>query len=40
METLVIEKAGLAGQAGITTTLDNFPGFDDDIPGAEFAAQG
>jgi len=37
MDTLVIEKAGLGGQAGITQTLDNFPGFDEGIPGAEFA---
>lgn len=39
VETLVIEKAGLGGQAGITQTLDNFPGFDEGIPGAEFAAR-
>ena len=31
MDTLVIEKAGLGGQAGITQTLDNFPGFDEGI---------
>jgi thioredoxin reductase (NADPH) len=37
LETLVIEKAGLGGQAGITQTLDNFPGFDEGISGAEFA---
>jgi len=37
MDTLVIEQAGLGGQAGITQTLDNFPGFDQGIPGAEFA---
>jgi thioredoxin reductase (NADPH) len=35
-EVLVIEKAGLGGQAGITQSLDNFPGFDQGIPGAEF----
>lgn len=35
-EVLVIEKAGLGGQAGITQTLDNYPGFDEGIPGAEF----
>jgi thioredoxin reductase (NADPH) len=29
----------LGGQAGITQTLDNFPGFDEGIPGAEFAAR-
>jgi thioredoxin reductase (NADPH) len=37
LDTLVIEKAGLGGQAGTTQTLDNFPGFDDGISGAEFA---
>ncbi len=36
-DTLVIEKAALGGQAGITEKLDNFPGFDEGIPGAEFA---
>jgi thioredoxin reductase (NADPH) len=35
-ETLVIEKGGLGGQAGITQTLDNFPGFHEGISGAEF----
>jgi thioredoxin reductase (NADPH) len=39
IDTLVIEKAGLGGQAGITEKLDNFPGFDEGIPGAEFAAR-
>jgi len=39
VNALVIEKAGLGGQAGITQTLDNFPGFDEGIPGAEFAAR-
>jgi thioredoxin reductase (NADPH) len=37
LDTLVIEKAGMGGQAGITQTLDNFPGFDEGIAGAEFA---
>ncbi len=37
LDTLVIEKAGLGGQAGITQMLDNFPGFDAGVPGAEFA---
>lgn len=37
MDTLVIEKAGLGGQVGVTQRLDNFPGFDQGIPGAEFA---
>ncbi len=39
VNTLVIEKAGLGGQAGITQTLDNFPGFDEGISGDEFAAR-
>ena len=39
VETLVIEKAGLGGQAGITQTLDNFPGFDEGISGTEFASR-
>ncbi len=37
MDTLVIEKGGLGGQAGITQILDNFPGFDEGIAGSEFA---
>ena len=37
MDTLVIEKGGIGGQAGITQTLENFPGFDEGIPGSEFA---
>jgi thioredoxin reductase (NADPH) len=37
IETLVIEKSALGGQAGSTERLDNFPGFDEGISGAEFA---
>jgi thioredoxin reductase (NADPH) len=37
IETLVIEKAGMGGQVGMTNILDNFPGFDEGISGAEFA---
>ncbi|NOY99636.1 MAG: FAD-dependent oxidoreductase [Chloroflexi bacterium] len=37
LDTLVIEKGGIGGQVGITQVLDNFPGFDEGIPGAEFA---
>src|SRR5205085_9220631 len=37
IETLVIERGGVGGQAGITERLDNFPGFPEGIGGAEFA---
>lgn len=37
IETLVIEKAALGGQVGLTQTLDNFPGFDMGIVGADLA---
>jgi len=37
LDVLVIEKGGLGGQVGITQMLDNFPGFDEGIAGAEFA---
>jgi thioredoxin reductase (NADPH) len=37
LDTLVIEKSGLGGQAGITEKMENFPGFDEGIAGAEFA---
>ena len=37
LDTLVIERASLGGQAGSTEKLDNFPGFDEGIAGAEFA---
>jgi thioredoxin reductase (NADPH) len=37
IETLVVERSGLGGQAGITERLDNFPGFPEGIGGAEFA---
>lgn len=37
LDTLVIEKASLGGQAGVTQVLDNFPGFDTGISGQEFA---
>jgi thioredoxin reductase (NADPH) len=39
VNVLVVEKSSMGGQAGITQTLDNFPGFDEGIPGAEFAAR-
>jgi thioredoxin reductase (NADPH) len=37
IETLVIERAGVGGQAGVTERLDNFPGFPEGISGSEFA---
>lgn len=37
IETLVIERAGVGGQAGVTEQLDNFPGFPEGVTGAEFA---
>ena len=37
INTLVIERGGVGGQAGITERLDNFPGFPEGVSGAEFA---
>lgn len=37
VNTLVIEKSALGGQAGITAAIENFPGFPDGLTGAEFA---
>ena len=37
IETLVIERGGVGGQAGVTERLDNFPGFPEGVSGAEFA---
>jgi thioredoxin reductase (NADPH) len=36
-DTLLIERSGLGGQAGITVGLDNFPGFPLGISGMEFS---
>jgi thioredoxin reductase (NADPH) len=36
-DVLVIDQAGLGGQAGVTEKLDNFPGFPEGIGGGEFA---
>ncbi|OAI40018.1 hypothetical protein AYO38_06580 [bacterium SCGC AG-212-C10] len=36
IETLVIERGGVGGQAAVTERLDNFPGFPEGISGAEF----
>ena len=37
IDTLVIERGGVGGQAGVTEKLDNFPGFPEGVSGAEFA---
>lgn len=37
IDTLVIERAGLGGQVGLTERLDNFPGFPEGVTGEEFA---
>ncbi len=37
LQTLVLEKGGVGGQVGLTRQMDNFPGFDTGIEGAELA---
>jgi thioredoxin reductase (NADPH) len=37
IDTLVVERGGVGGQAGVTERLDNFPGFPEGVTGAEFA---
>jgi thioredoxin reductase (NADPH) len=37
LETLVLEKGAAGGQVSSTWMLDNYPGFDEGISGAEFA---
>jgi len=39
IETLIIEKGGIGGQAGVTERIDNYPGFSEGIGGAELADQ-
>ncbi len=36
LNTLMIEKGAMGGQIGVTHTLENFPGFDEGISGADF----
>ena len=37
IETLIIERSGIGGQAGTTERIDNYPGFAQGIGGAELA---
>jgi thioredoxin reductase (NADPH) len=37
IETLVVDKAGLGGQAGVTERIENYPGFPDGVGGGELA---
>ncbi len=37
LSVLVVERAGVGGQAGVTERLDNFPGFPEGVTGDDFA---
>ena len=37
LSTLIIERAGIGGQAGITQEIENYPGFPEPIGGGELA---
>ncbi len=37
IDTLVVDKAGLGGQAGVTERIDNYPGFPEGVGGADLA---
>jgi thioredoxin reductase (NADPH) len=37
METLVIERSGIGGQAGTTERIENYPGFPEGVGGVELA---
>src|SRR5262249_24863360 len=37
IEALVVDKAGLGGQAGITEKIENYPGFPEGIGGGDLA---
>ena len=39
IETFVIERGGIGGQAGVTERIDNYPGFAEGIGGGELADQ-
>lgn len=37
LDTLVIERSGVGGSAGITELIDNYPGFPEGVEGADLA---
>ena len=37
IDTLIIERSGVGGQAGVTEMIDNYPGFANGVKGAELA---
>ena len=37
MSTLIVERSGIGGQAGITQEIENYPGFPDAVSGADLA---
>tara|TARA_Y100000310_G_scaffold344386_1_gene456888 strand:- start:3710 stop:4924 length:1215 start_codon:yes stop_codon:yes gene_type:complete len=39
MDTLIIERSGVGGQAGVTERIDNYPGFPGGIAGGQLADQ-
>jgi len=39
METLIIERSGVGGQAGITERVENYPGFPEGITGGELVSR-
>ncbi len=39
LSTLVLEKSGIGGQVGLTRHMENFPGFDEGVNGAELAGR-
>jgi thioredoxin reductase (NADPH) len=39
LESLVIDRSALGGQAGVTERIDNYPGFPDGIGGSELAGK-
>ena len=39
ISTLIIERSGIGGQAGITQEIENYPGFPEPISGADLASR-